>query len=67
MVKFAYFGKIRLRRRTLNLTRLRSKCMEFVKFNDVKRRFMSELYIFVAQDKLKTFKGVFNYDFVNEK
>ena len=41
--------------------------MEFVKFNDVKRRFMSELYIFVAQDKLKTFKGVFNYDFVNEK
>lgn len=47
MVKFAYFGKIRLRRRTLNLTRLRSKCMEFVKFNDVERRFMSELYIFV--------------------
>ena len=27
----------------------RSKCIEFVKFNDVKRRFMSELYIFVYE------------------
>ena len=26
-----------------------------------------EISDFMAQDKLKTFKGVFNYDFVNEK
>jgi len=30
--------------------------------------YCKEAEIFIkAQDKLKTFKGVFNYDFVNEK